>query len=172
MKNWLKVLNFTLKQAVNGSKFIVSTILVGIFIIAATAVSNVLLSGVFDDDSNVKDLKAAYVINETGISIDSDSFVKKHQKDYPFLSIKEISGISGKKAASDSKYLNEDKDLSVVLEITEDKESSNLTIYIPEFSKIDKDDAKDFGKDFAKEFKNSKIKNTNVSEEVIFVSKK
>ena len=165
MKNWLKVLNFTLKQAVNGSKFIVSTILVGVFIIAATAVSNVLLSGVFDDDSNVKDLKAAYVINETGISIDSDSFVKKHQKDYPFLNIKEISGISGKKAASDSKYLNEDKDLSVVLEITEDKESSNLTIYIPEFSKIDKDDAKDFGKDFAKEFKNSKIKNTNVSEE-------
>ena len=78
MNNWLKILKFTYMQAIKSTKFIISTILVGIAILIATGVSIVAYSGALNEESQINYLESVYLINETDLSIDIDSFVQKH----------------------------------------------------------------------------------------------
>ena len=166
MKNWLKVLKFTLQQALKGSKFITSTAIAGLVILIGIAATNIFMAGAFNKDSQIKALKAVYIVNETDLSIDTDSFALKHQKDYPNLKFSELTDISPQKAASNpDAYLLEDADYSIVLEIAEDEENCNLTVYIPKTSLINSDESADFIEEFADTIKNAKIKNTGISEE-------
>ena len=50
MKNWLKILKFTLQQAIKGSKFITSTAIAGIVILVGVAVTNIFLAGAFNKE--------------------------------------------------------------------------------------------------------------------------
>ncbi len=167
MKNWLKILKFTLKQAVKGSKFVPTTLFVGIFILVATAVSNILISGAFDDGPKVKDLKKVYLVNETALSIDTEDFLDKNRDEYPFLQFKELKDTNAKDAATSPEVLDDGAELSIILDIAEDEESSNLTVYIPNTSKISDGDAQDFAEEFSETVKNSKIKSTGVSKDKV-----
>ncbi len=71
MKNWHKIFKFTLLQALKGSKYISSTVIVGIIILIATFVSDFYILGAMDKESKVKSLENVYVINETELSIDN-----------------------------------------------------------------------------------------------------
>ena len=157
MKNWLKILKFTLKQGIKSSKFITSTVIVGIVILIATTVSNILISGFFDDDSETSELKAVYIANETNLNLDTEGFISNHKDTYPSLTINEISGKSAEEAASDSELFGDSKDYSIILGIKEDDESCNMYIYIPADSIISESDAKDFAKDFSEDIKKAKI---------------
>ena len=148
MKNWLKILKFTLKQAVKGKKFIASTVLIGIVILIVAAGSNILISGALNKEIQVSDLQDVYIVNETDLTIDTDSFIKKHQKDYPLLKITDLEGVSAKDAASDPSIYAQNSSYSIVLEIKEDEESCNLTVYIPEESNMGSGDSDDFAEDF------------------------
>ncbi|SFD03881.1 CPBP family glutamic-type intramembrane protease [Butyrivibrio sp. YAB3001] len=165
MRNWLKVFKFTLNQALKGTKYTMSTVMVGIVVLLVTALTNIFVSGAFDDDAKVNELKAVYVINETGLSIDTKSFIDKHKDDYPYLDISEVSGIDAKAAVSDSSLLGDNANYSIVLEIKEDEENCNLTVYIPNASNIGSEDAEGFCKDFEETIENAKIKSTGVSED-------
>ncbi len=165
MKNWQKVLKFTLKQALKGKKYLPSTIIVGIVIIIAAAVSSMAIAGTFDKESRIKDIKAVYIVNETDLAVDTEGFVNKHKEDYPYLGITEVTGISAEEAASDPKALGKDEDYSIVLDIAEDDENCHLTVYIPGESSVGNGDAKDFAKDFSETVKNAKFLKAGVSEE-------
>ncbi|WP_022756782.1 type II CAAX prenyl endopeptidase Rce1 family protein [Butyrivibrio fibrisolvens] len=167
MKNWLKICKFTLKQAIKGKKFIGSTVFVGIAFLIIAAVSNILISGALDDKDKASDLKAVYIVNETDLSLDIDSFEQKHQKDYPYLTISEVSGLSAEEAAKDVTALGDNEDTSIVLNIKESEESCDLTIYIPKESTVGSGDAKDFARDFSETIKNAKISSTGVSADKI-----
>ena len=101
MKNWLKILKFTLKQAFKGKKYIVSTVIVGIILLIATAFTNLVVSGAFDKESQTSSLKAAYIVNNTDLSLDTDSFIQKHSDDYNSLSISVVDGKNAEEAAAD-----------------------------------------------------------------------
>ena len=161
MKNWLKILKFTLKQGLKGSKFITSTIVTGIVIMIAIAVANVFISGAFNEDEQIKKLKAVYMINETDLSIDTEQFIKTHRKDYPQLNIFEISGAKAQDGAADLIAIDD----TIVLEITEDDESTNLKLYIPAGSNVSSSECYDFANEFRETVKNAKIKSTGVSED-------
>lgn len=163
MKNWLKICKFTLKQAIKGKKFIGSTVLVGIAFLIIAAVSNILISGAIDDKEQVSDLKAVYIVNETDLSLDTESFIKKHNKYYQDLSINIVSDMSAEEAARNVDTLGDNNEASIVLNIKENKESCDLTVYIPKESSIGSGDAKDFANDFFETVKNAKIKSTGVS---------
>ena len=166
MKNWLKILKFTLQQAVKGSKFITSTAIAGIVILVGVAVTNIFLAGAFNKEAQVKALKAVYIVNETDYSIDTDSFVQKHRKDYPNIQFSELNDIDPQKAASDpATYLGDNADHSIVLQVVESEDSCDLTVYIPKTSLINSDESADFIEDFADTVKNAKIKSTGISEE-------
>lgn len=165
MNNWLKILKFTYMQAIKSTKFIISTILVGIAILIATGVSIVVVSGALNEESQINYLESVYLINETDLSIDIDSFVQKHQKEYPFLSITLLTGISAEDAASDPSIVGTEEESSLVLNISEDGESCNLTIYIPANSTAGSSDAEEFADSFSLELKNAKIKSIGISEE-------
>ncbi len=165
MKNWLKILKFTLKQAVKGKKFIASTVLIGIVILIVAAGSNILISGILNKEIQVSDLQDVYIVNETDLTIDTDSFIKKHQKDYPLLKITDLEGVSAKDAASDPSIYAQNSSYSIVLEIKEDEESCNLTVYIPEESNMGSGDSDDFAKDFVEAVHNAKIASTDISED-------
>lgn len=165
MKNWLKILKFTLKQALRGSKFISATAIAGLVILLGTAVANILVSGALNKDSQIKNLENVYIANEAGLSLDTDSFLQKHQKDYPQLQISELPEISPQKAAADPESYNLEADHAIVLEIAEDENNCNLTVYIPRSSNISVDDSADFVEEFSETIKNAKIKNTGVSED-------
>ena len=165
MNNWIKILKFTLKQNLRGSKFIASTALVGIAILIGTLLSNMLISGAFNKDSQVQNLKAVYVVNETELSLDTDSFTEKNQKNYPELYISEVSGKTAEEAASDSGLLGEKEAYSIVLEVTECEEGCVLTAFIPENSTITGNESYKFARRFSETVKNAKIKNTGVSED-------
>ncbi len=167
MKNWHKILKFTLIQAFKGSKFVASTIIVGIVILIAAAVSNFFLTGAFDKEAQIRYLEQVVVINETGYSLDNDTFISKHQKDYPFLKISEVSDVTADEAASDAGLLGENPEHSIVLEIAEDQEECKLTVYTPGISTIDGNESYDFAKEYAKEVKNAKIRSTGVSEDKV-----
>ena len=83
MNNWTKILKFTLKQAIKGSKFITSTAIAGAFFLIAIALTNILMSDAFNEDEQVNKLRTAYIINETDLSLETDQFMKKHEKDFP-----------------------------------------------------------------------------------------
>ncbi len=165
MNNWLKILKFTLKQAIKGNKFIASTVITGIIIMIGMAVTNILVSDALDKDAQIKDLQAVYIINETNLSFDTDAFIQKHNKEYPDLSIKELQGISAKDAASNPDTLGENAGRSIVLDITEAKEGCDLTVYLPDISSIQGDDAYDFAKAFSETVKNAKIKSVGVADD-------
>ena len=165
MKNWLKILKFTLKQALRSKKYISSTVITGIVILIATAITNIYILGAFDDDSIVSNLKAVYIINNTDLSPDTDSFIKKHSENYNNLTIIEAHGKRAEEAASDSDYLGENAAYSLVLEITEEKDSCDLTVFIPATSNISGDEAYDFANEFSETVKNAKIKSTGLSED-------
>ena len=165
MNNWIKILKFTLKQNLRGSKFIDSTALVGIAILIGTLLSNMLISGAFNKDSQVQNLKAVYVVNETELSLDTDSFTEKNQKNYPKLYISEVSGKTAEEAATDSGLLGEKEAYSIVLEVTECEEGCVLTAFIPENSTITGNESYKFARRFSETVKNAKIKNTGVSED-------
>ena len=165
MKNWLKILKFTLKQAIKNKKYIISTIIVGIVIMIAAAVSNIFVSGAFDDDSQINNLKAAYIINNTDLSLDTDSFIEKHQDRYNDLTISIINGKSADEVAADPAALGENAVYSLVLEITDGEESCDLTVFIPVISNLSSDDAYEFADDFSETVKNAKIKSTGLSED-------
>ncbi|MBQ6589678.1 MAG: CPBP family intramembrane metalloprotease [Butyrivibrio sp.] len=166
MKNWLKILKFTLQQAIKGSKFITSTAIAGIVILVGVAVTNIFLAGAFNKEEQIKALKAVYIVNETDYSIDTDSFVQKHQKDYPNLQFSELNDVDPQKAASDpATYLGDNADYSIVLQVAESEDSCDLTVYIPKTSLINSDESADFIEDFADTIKNAKIKSTGISEE-------
>ncbi len=167
MKNWHKIFKFTLLQALKGSKYISSTVIVGIIILIATFVSDFYILGAMDKESKVKSLENVYVINETELSIDNESFISKHKEDYPLLKISEISDMSAKAAASDSKLMGEKEAHSIVLEIAEDEESCNLTVYTPGESTIGRSEAEDFAKEYSEAVKNAKVKSSGVSEEKV-----
>ncbi len=163
MKNWLKIFKFTLKQALGASKFKVSTLITGAIILAIVAAGNFLASDAFDKDEQIKTLKTVYIVNETDLSFDTDDFLKKHEKDYPFLSFKEGSGSSAEVGAKDLATTND----VIVLEISEDEESTNLKTYIPAGSNVSASDSYAFAKEFKETVKNAKIKSTGVSEDKI-----
>ena len=165
MKNWHKILKFTLKQALRNKKYSLSTIIVGIVILAASALTNIFVSGAFDDDSKQSNLKVAYIINNTDLSLDTDSFIEKHHEYYSDLTIDEVAGKKAEDVASDSEALGENAAYSLVLEITEEKESSDLKVFIPAASTISGDEAYDFTKEFSETVKNAKIKSTGLSED-------
>lgn len=165
MKNWLKILKFTLKQGLKGSKFITSTAITGIVVLIAIAATNILVSGSFNRESRVKNLGPVYIINETDLSLDTDQFVKKQGEDYPSLSIKEITGRSATEAAADPASLGEDAEHSLILEISEGAETCNLKLYIPEVSTISSDESYSFASRFKETVKNAKIKSTGISED-------
>ena len=165
MKNWLKILKFTLTQALRGRKFIGATIAFGLVILIGAAGANILVSGALDKDAQIKALKAVYIANEADFSLDTDSFIQKHEKDYPQLQITELPDISPQKAAADPESYILEADYAIVLEIAEDKDNCNLTVYIPESSKISVDESADFVEEFSDTIKNAKIKNTGVSED-------
>ncbi|MCR5099908.1 MAG: CPBP family intramembrane metalloprotease [Butyrivibrio sp.] len=167
MKNWLKILTFTLKQAIQGSKFLVSTCSVGLVIFIIACISNIVVSGVFDEESQEKDVKAVYIVNETSLVIDTSDFAAKHQDEYPAINISEISGFSASEAASNSDILGEEKEHSIILDISEDNKDCNITVYIPGESDIGSDDAEDFAREFSDTIKDAQIKSLGVSEEKI-----
>ena len=165
MKNWHKILKFTLKQALRNKKYSLSTVIVGIVILIAAALTNIFVSGAFDDDSQQSDLKVAYIINNTDLSLDTYSFIEKNHEYYSDLTINEVVGKKAEDVASDPKTLGENAAYSLVLEITEEKESSELKVFIPAESTISADEAYDFTKDFSETVKNAKIQNTGLSED-------
>lgn len=166
MKNWLKVLKFTLTQALKGKKFISATAITGIVILVAAAVTNIFISGAFDKDSQIKALKSVAIVNETDLSIDTESFIQKHQKEYPKLQFTDIPDVSPQKIAADpDSYLLENAQYSIVLEIAEDEDSCNLTVYIPSKSLINTDESADFVEDFIETVQNARIKSTGISED-------
>ncbi len=167
MKNWHKILKFTLLQAFKSSKFLASTIIVGLVILVGAAVSNIFISGYSDDEESYSYIEKVLVINETGLSIDNENFIGKHQNDYPFLSISEASGVTAKEAASDANLFGENAASSLVLEVKEEEESCNLTVYIPGFSNIGSGEGAEFAREYSQEVKNSKIKSTGVSEDKV-----
>ena len=79
MKNWLKILKFTLKQGLRSSKFKTSTAITGIIILIGVAITNILISGAFGNDEQVKNIRTAYIINNTDLSLDTNQFIKKHE---------------------------------------------------------------------------------------------
>ncbi len=161
MKNWIKILKFTLKQALKSPKFLTSTAAAGLVILIGAALTNILLSGALDKDSQISNLKTVYIVNETDLTIDSNQFLKKHEKDYPYLSIIEVSGVRATEAASDLTGLEE----SIVLEISEDDEGTNLAVYIPRASNVSSSESYEFAGDFRETVKNAKIASTGVSED-------
>ncbi|MCR5556582.1 MAG: ABC transporter permease [Butyrivibrio sp.] len=165
MKNWLKILKFTLKQAFKGKKYILSTVIVGIVLLIVTAVTNFFVSGAFDNESKTSNLKSAYIVNNTDLSLDTEGFINKNQDNYSGLSISIIDGKSAEDAAADPAALGENEAFSLVLEITEDEDDCDLTAYIPEVSTVSGDEAYDFAKDFSETVKNAKIKSTGLSED-------
>ncbi len=158
MKNWLKICKFTLKQAIRGAKFIPSTIIVGIVIFVAAIASNLFLTGVFDNDAPLKELENVYIVNETNLAIDTDSFASKHQDKYPNLDITVISGKSAEEIASGT-------DTSLVLDIAEDEDGCRLVVYIPKESPLGDGDAGDFAVAFSKSISDAKISSIGISED-------
>lgn len=165
MKNWLKILKFTLKQALRGPKFITSTAIIGIVILLAAGVSNIFISGAFDNDSKTSDLENVYIVNETDLTIDTDSFVQDHQKDYPLLHISNISGVSAQEAAQNPDVISAYSESTVILELSEDKDGFNLNAYLPSTSTVSSSEAEDFAYDFSDSVKSAKIKSIGVSED-------
>lgn len=165
MKNWLKILKFTLKQALRGPKFITSTAIIGIVILLVAGISNIFISGAFDNDSKTSDLENVYIVNETDLTIDTDIFVQKHQKDYPLLTISNVSGLSAKEAAQNPDVISAYNESTVILELSEDKDGFNLTAYIPNTSTASSSEAEDFAYDFSESVKSAKIKSIGVSED-------
>lgn len=165
MNNWLKILKFTLKQNLRSKKFLGSTVLVGIVILVGTLITNMLISGAFSKDTQVNNLKAVYLVNETDLDLDTDSFKTKNQKDYPELFISELTGMTAEKAASDSSILGEKEAYSIVLEITESEEGCVLTAFIPGNSTISGNESYKFARRFSEAIKNARIKSTGVSED-------
>lgn len=158
MKNWLKICKFTLKQAIRGAKFIPSTIIVGLVIFAAVIVSNFLLSGAIDNDSPMEELEKVYIVNETKLDIDTDSFVSKNQSKYPNLDITVTSDKSAEEIASDS-------DATLVMKIAEDEDGTRLVVYIPKESSVGNGDADDFAEAFSKSISDAKISSIGISED-------
>ncbi len=163
MKNWLKIFKFTLKQALGASKFKVSTLITGAIILAIVAAGNFLASDAFDKDEQIKTLKAVYIVNETDLTLDTDDFLKKHEKDYPYLSFHEVSGSSAEAGAADLIGIND----VLFIEISEDEESTNLKTYFPAGSNVSASDSYAFAKEFKETVKNAKVKSTGVSEDKI-----
>ena len=164
MKNWLKIFKFTLQQAIKGKKFVSTTVIIGLVILIAAAVSKILIAGAFDKKVQINDLKNVFIVNETDLFLDNDSFVEKHKKDYPYLTISEVSGISAEEAAKNPDSLPEHSNNYIVLEIAESEDTCDLTIYLPGESSADSDNASEFAWDFSDTVKNAKIKNTGISE--------
>ncbi len=158
MKNWLKICKFTLKQAIRGAKFIPSTIIVGLVIFVAVIVSNFLLSGAIDNDSPMEELEKVYIVNETKLDIDTDSFVSKHQSKYPNLDITVTSDKSAEEIASDS-------DATLVMKIAEDEDGCRLVVYIPKESSVGNGEADDFAEAFSKSISDAKISSIGISED-------
>ncbi len=164
MKNWLKILKFTLQQAIKGKKFISTTVIIGIVIFIAAAASKVLIAGAFDKDAQINDLKNVFIVNETDLSLDTDSFIEKHKKDYPYLTISEVTGMSAEDAAKNPDSLGEHAGNFIVLEIAESKDTCDLTVYVPSESTAGGSDGSEFAWDFSDAVKKAKIKNTGISE--------
>ena len=161
MKNWLKILKFTLKQGLRSSKFKTSTAITGIIILIGVAITNILISGAFGNDEQVKNIRTAYIINNTDLSLDTNQFIKKHEKDYPKLSVIEVTGVKAEDAMSDMIGL----DGLIVLEISEDEERSNIKVFIPTGSSISSNEGYSFAREFRETVKNAKIASTGVSED-------
>lgn len=161
MKNWLKILKFTLKQALKGPKFRTSTVITGLVILVAVAVTNLLVSGAFNKEEQIKTLKEVYIVNETELSLDTDQFLKKHEADYPYLHITEVTGVSASETAADLTGIGD----FLVVEISDDEENTNIKTYIPAASNVSTGDSYAFAKEFRETVKNAKIESTGVSED-------
>jgi ABC-type Na+ efflux pump permease subunit/membrane protease YdiL (CAAX protease family) len=161
MKNWLKILKFTLKENLRSSKFITSTVITGIVFLLAVALTNIFVSGAFNKDEQIKKLRTVYIINETDLTLDIDQFVKKHEADYPYLKIEEVPGGSATEAAIDLVGIGD----TLILELTDNDENTVLKLFIPGGSNVSSNEGYDFAKEFKETVKNAKIKSTGVSED-------
>lgn len=166
MNNWIKIFKFTLKQNLRGSKFVASTVLVGIIILIGTLLSNMLISGAFKSSGpQSSNVKAVFIVNETDLELDTESFINKHRMDYPVLFINDVVGMTAEEAASDASLLGDKEAYSIVLEVTEQEDGCVLTVYIPGGSTVSSSDSYKFANRFSETVKNAKIKNTGVTEE-------
>lgn len=170
MKNWFDIFRFTLKQALKGKKFLGSTVFTGIIILAAVAFSNIMVSGALGDDVKVNDVRAVYIVNNTDLTIDTDDFLQKHREEYPNIRFEEVTGKSAEEIAADPAALGSDVYHSLVLDISEKDEVTNLTVYIPRISNMGSDDSGNFAWDFKETIKNAKIKSTDISEDKMNMS--
>lgn len=170
MNNWLRIFKFTLKQALAGKKFLTSTLVTGIIIFVAVVGSNMLASGSLGDSAKVRDLRAVYIVNNTDLSIDTDEFVQKNNEEYPFVRFSEITGESAEEAAMHPGDYGADAEYSLVLDVSEKDDVTELTVYIPEESSIGSDDSGDFAWKFKDTIKNARIRNTDISEEKMNMS--
>lgn len=177
---WNHVFSFTFKQGVSGKGFKAVTIglALALFIIGG-AISVIMAIVQEKDATEVSPIQKVYVVDESGLDmLYLDGFVESFGEEYPDLSfVTGMGSVEEANAAWQQEALSvepHDSDAydqkDVILHIGKTEEGYLMTLYLPELSLIEEDEAEDFLEDVTIVMEQSKLFSSGIEMEKLVLA--
>lgn len=172
---WNHVFSFTFKQGVSGKGFKAVTIglALALFIIGG-AISVIMAVLQQKDATEVSPIQKVYVVDESGLDVlYLDGFTESFGEEYPELSF--VTGMSSVEEANAAwKLYTLDNDIhdpqDVILHVGKSEQGYLMTLYLPEQSLIEEDEAEDFLEDVTIVMEQSKLFSSGIATEKLVLA--
>lgn len=172
---WNHVFSFTFKQGVGGKGFKAVTIglVFGLFLVGA-AISVIMAFVQKKDATEVSPIQRVYVVDESGLDmLYLDGFTESLGEKYPEAAF--VTGMESVEAANEAwKLYTLDNDIhepmDVILHVGKSEEGYLMTVYLPELSSVEKEDAEAFLEDVTIVMEQSKLFSSGISQEKLVVA--
>lgn len=172
---WSHVFSFTFKQGVRGGRFKAVTIglALALFIIGASI--SVIMALVQEDDATeVSPIQKVYVVDESGLDmLYLDGFAESYGDKYPEVTF--VTGMESVEVANETwKQYTLDNDIhepkDVILHVGKAEDGYLMTLYLPEQSLVEKDEAEEFLEDVTVVMEQSKLFSSGIATEKLMLA--
>lgn len=172
---WNHVFSFTFKQGVSGKGFKAVTIGLGLALFLIGGAISVIMAVMQQKDATeVSPIQKVYVVDESGLDVlYLDGFMESFGEEYPELSF--VTGMSSVEEANEAwKLYTLDNDIhepkDVILHVGKAEKGYLMTLYLPEQSEVEEDEAEDFLEDVTIVMEQSKLFSSGIATEKLVLA--
>ena len=172
---WSHVFSFTFKQGVSGGRFKAVTIglALALFLIGG-AISVIMAFVQKKDATEVSPIQQVYVVDESGLDmLYLDGFAESYGDKYPEVTF--VTGMESVESANETwKQYTLDNDIhepkDVILHVGKAEEGYLMTLYLPEQSLVEKDEAEEFLENVTVVMEQSKLFSSGIATEKLMLA--
>lgn len=172
---WSHVFSFTFKQGVSGGRFKAVTIglALALFLIGG-AISVIMAFVQKKDATEVSPIQQVYVVDESGLDmLYLDGFAESYGEKYPEVTF--VTGMESVESANETwKQYTLDNDIhepkDVILHVGKAEEGYLMTLYLPEQSLVEKDEAEEFLENVTVVMEQSKLFSSGIATEKLMLA--